>query len=59
MNELTKISHTDLVDPQAQLVIEFLQHIGLPYDNIIAEQSERNIIGKNLPHVHLNHSHLK
>ena len=49
MSELTKINPTDLVDPQAQRVVDFLQQIGLPFDNIIAEQSERNIIGKNLP----------
>lgn len=49
MNELTKVNSIDLVDPQAQRVVEFLQQIGLPFDNIIADQSERNIIGKNLP----------
>ena len=49
MNDLTKVNPTDLVDPQAQRIVEFLQQIGLPYDNIIAEQSERNIIGTNLP----------
>lgn len=49
MSKLTKINPTDLVDPQAQRVVDFLQQIGLPFDNIIAEQSERNIIGKNLP----------
>lgn len=49
MNKLTKISPIDLVDPQAQRVVEFLQEFGLPSDNIIAAQSERNIIGKNLP----------
>ena len=49
MNDLTKVNPTDLVDPQAQRVVEFLQQIGLPYDNVIAAQSERNIIGQNLP----------
>lgn len=49
MSELTKVNSIDLVDPQAQRVVEFLQQIGLPFDNIIADQSERNIIGKNLP----------
>jgi hypothetical protein len=48
MNEITKINHTDLVDPQAQRVVDFLEQIGLPSDNIIAEQSERAIIGQNL-----------
>jgi len=41
--------HTQLIDPQAQRVVDFLQQIGLPSDNIIAEQSERAIIGQNLP----------
>lgn len=49
MNDITKVNPTDLVDPQAQRVVEFLQQIGLPSDNIIATQSERNIIGQNLP----------
>ncbi len=49
MSELTKTSHTDLIDPQAQRVVEFLEQIGLPSDNIIAAQSERTIIGQNLP----------
>ena len=35
--------------PQAQRVVEFLEQIGLPSDNIIATQSERAIIGQNLP----------
>ena len=42
-------SHTDLIDPQAQRIVDFLQQIGLPHDNIIAEQAERSIIGQNLP----------
>jgi hypothetical protein len=49
MSELTKINPTELVDPQAQLIVNFLQQVGLPFDNIIAEQVERDIIGKNLP----------
>ncbi len=48
MSELTKTSHRDLIDPQAQRVVEFLEQIGLPSDNIIAAQSERAIIGQNL-----------
>lgn len=42
-------NHSELVDPQAQLIVSFLEQIGLPSDNIIAEQSERQIIGQNLP----------
>jgi len=49
LNDITKSTGTDLVDPQAQRIVDFLGHIGLPTDNIIAEQSERNIIGQNLP----------
>lgn len=49
MSDLEKRTPTELVDPQAQRVVEFLEQIGLPSDNIIAEQSEREIIGKNLP----------
>jgi len=48
MTDLIKINPTDLIDPQAQRVVEFLEQIGLPADNIIAAQSERNIIGQNL-----------
>ena len=46
---VSKNPHTELIDPQAQRVVDFLEQIGLPADNIIAEQSERSIIGKNLP----------
>lgn len=46
---INRKTHTELVDPQAQRVVEFLEQIGLPADNIIAEQSEREIIGQNLP----------
>lgn len=49
MKELTKAEHSDLIDPQAQRVVDFLKQYGLPSDNIIAEQSERSIIGQNLP----------
>ncbi|ODA42712.1 hypothetical protein [Desulfosporosinus sp. BG] len=49
MSELTKVVSVEIVDPQAQLIVDFLQQIGLPFDNIIANQSERNIIAKNLP----------
>ena len=36
MDELTKVNHNDLVDPQAQRVVDFLREIGLPHENIIA-----------------------
>lgn len=49
MGDITKTGQNELVDPQAQRVVEFLEQIGLPSDNIIAEQGERQIIGQNLP----------
>eukprot|EP01037_Dinobryon_pediforme_P018925 gene18925-19262_t len=39
----------ELIDPQAQMVVDFLKNIGLPHDNIIAAQDQRAIIGQNLP----------
>lgn len=47
--DLTKKNTTEIVDPQAQQIVNFLEQIGLPADNIIATQSERQIIGQNLP----------
>lgn len=38
-----------LIDPQAQIIVDFLKNIGLPHDNIIAAQDQRAIIGQNLP----------
>lgn len=38
-----------IIDPQVQRILDFLDQVGLPSDNIIAQQSERNIIGANLP----------
>ena len=49
MNDIIKKNQTNLIDPQAQQVIDFLEEMGLPSDNIIAQQSDRNIMGKNLP----------
>lgn len=51
MNDLTTLKPGDLVDPQAQRIVEFLGQIGLPSENIIAPQSERAKIGDNLPAV--------
>lgn len=48
MRDLTKPNPTELIDPQAQRVVEFLRQMGLPADNIIAAQHERAIIGQNL-----------
>jgi hypothetical protein len=38
----------ELIDPQAQLLVDFLKGMGLPADNIIASQEERRVIGDNL-----------
>jgi len=39
---------SQLVDRQAQMVVTFLENVGLPSENIIALQNEREIIGANL-----------
>lgn len=49
MNALIPGPSMQLVDPQAQIVVDFLKNIGLPHDNIIATQDQRSIIGQNLP----------
>lgn len=49
MSDIVKKVPSDLIDPQAQRIVEFLKEVGLPYDNVIAEHSERLIIGSNLP----------
>ncbi|MBC8638251.1 hypothetical protein IAG25_15625 [Caballeronia sp. EK] len=51
MNELTPKQSMELVDPQAQRIVDFLKNIGLPHDNIIAAQDQRAIIGQALPNV--------
>ncbi len=48
MNEVIELNHKELIDPQAQMIVSFLQEMGLPHENIIAEQSQRNIIGQNI-----------
>jgi hypothetical protein len=49
MSELSRLPPNQLVDPQVQQIVDFLDSVGLPSDNIIAAQSERSIIGDNLP----------
>jgi hypothetical protein len=49
MNALIPTTQMQLVDPQAQLVVDFLRNVGLPHDNIIAAHDQRAIIGQNLP----------
>ncbi|MGV2103871.1 hypothetical protein [Rhizobium sp. 21-4511-3d] len=48
MSNVVVVKANELIDPQAQLLVSFLQHMGLPADNIIADQNQRSIIGNNL-----------
>lgn len=48
MTGLIQAAGTAIVDPQAQRIVEFLQSIGLPHENIIADQSQRSIMNTNL-----------
>jgi len=49
MNEIATKKPNEILDLQAQRIVEFLAEIGLPHDNIIADQSQRKIIGDTLP----------
>lgn len=49
MNSIIPKSPMQLVDPQAQIIVDFLKNIGLPHDNILAAQDQRAIISQNLP----------
>lgn len=49
MAEIQRFQEGELIEKQVQRITSFLDAIGLPSDNIIADQSEREIIGKNLP----------
>lgn len=48
MTDLVTKKTNELIDPQAQLLVDFLGEMGLPSDNIIASQEERRTIGANL-----------
>lgn len=48
MAEMVTQKPHDLIDPQAHKLVEFLRDIGLPYENIIANQESRKAIGENL-----------
>jgi hypothetical protein len=48
MSNLIVKQSNELIDPQAQLLVDFLKDMGLPSENIIADQSQRKIIGDNL-----------
>ncbi|WP_197983374.1 hypothetical protein [Pseudomonas syringae] len=49
MNFIVPQPQMQLVDPQAQLIIQFLKDVGLPHDNILASQSDRDVIAQSLP----------
>jgi len=49
MSELIHQNGNNLIHPQVQSIMIFLDSVGLPSDNIIADLSQREIIGKNLP----------
>jgi hypothetical protein len=48
LTNLTSPTSHELVDPQAQRIVEFLENIGLPHEGIIASQDQREIVGDNL-----------
>jgi len=48
MSNIVVKKSNELIDPQAQMLVGFLQDMGLPSDNIIADQAERKTIGDNL-----------
>jgi hypothetical protein len=48
MSSIATTTSNSLVDPQGQRLVDFLRDVGLPYDNIMADASERAIIAQNL-----------
>lgn len=48
MTDIKKFEQGELIERQVQRIVDLLDMIGLPSDNIIAEVGEREIIGKNL-----------
>lgn len=49
MSNINKFENGELIENQVQKITEFLDILGLPSDNIIADNSQREIIGSNLP----------
>lgn len=49
MSSIVPGTPNSLVDTQGQRLVEFLRDVGLPYENIMADSSERAIIAQNLP----------
>lgn len=48
MTELVEKKSNELIDPQAQKLVGFLDEMGLPSENIIADIEQRRVIGDNL-----------
>jgi hypothetical protein len=48
MSDLTPAGSTELIDPQAQRILEIVEAMGLPVDNILADLGQRQVIGKNI-----------
>lgn len=48
MNNLINLKSNAIIDPQAQRIVDYLSELGLPAENIIADQSQREIVGENL-----------
>jgi hypothetical protein len=46
---ITTNNQTDIIESQVQMITTFLTELGLPSDNIIASNQEREIINKTLP----------
>tara|TARA_R110002110_G_scaffold60184_16_gene169742 strand:- start:184 stop:1614 length:1431 start_codon:yes stop_codon:yes gene_type:complete len=51
MPDIVVKKSNELIDPQAQLLVGFLEDMGLPSDNIIATADQRKLIGDNLESV--------
>ena len=51
MSDISKMKANDLIDPQAQRIVEFLERMGLPSDSVIADKDQRIAIGNNLEEV--------
>jgi hypothetical protein len=48
MSDIVIRKSNELIDPQAQMLVGFLKDMGLPSENVIADQEQRRIIGDNL-----------
>ena len=48
MSSLVPKKSNEIIDPQAQMLVNFLADMGLPSDNIIADSDQRQLIGNNL-----------